>query len=198
MEKEAYSVLLNYVARHIHLTEEEQRFFTSLLRITQVKKKQLIVQPEFICKYRSYVLKGAMRAYFIDKKAQDHTIAFAVEEWWISDYNSFIFQEPARLYVEALEETILIQLDYNAERLLMETIPTFERFFRIITERAFAHLQQRTLSTLSMTAEERYEEFLKKYPAIATRVPQYTLASYLGMTTEYLSKLRNQRVFGKS
>jgi CRP-like cAMP-binding protein len=193
-----YQPIVNYVLRYVQLSQEEINYFISLLRITKVKKRQQIVQPEFTCKYRSYVIDGAMRAYFIDKKAQDHTIAFAVEDWWISDFNSYIFQQPARLFVEALEDTTLIQIDYNSEQLLMETIPQFERFFRIITQRAFAFLQQRTLSTLSMTAEERYEEFLLKYPSIANRVPQYTLASYLGMSTEYLSKLRNQRVSTKS
>lgn len=183
-----------YVARFIELTEEEEDYFCSLLRVTKVKKKQCIVQPDFTCKYRSYVLKGAMRAYLIDNKAQDHTIAFAIEDWWISDYNSYIYQQPATLFVEALEDTTLIQIDYNAEQLLMETVPKFERFFRIITQRSFAFLQKRMLSNLSKTAEERYEEFMQKYPTVAARVPQYTLASYLGFSTEFLSKIRNKRV----
>lgn len=188
----------NYVARHIQLTEEEQEYFLSLLKIRTVKKKQFIVQPDFICKHRSYVYSGTMRAYLLDNKIQEHTIAFAIDDWWISDYNSYIFQQPATLFVEALEDTILIQIDYNAEGLLKETIPKFEKFFRIITERAFAFLQQRMLSNLSKTAEERYEEFMQRYAEIAKRVPQYALASYLGMSTEYLSKLRNNRLAKKS
>lgn len=184
----------NYVARHIQLSEAEEEYFISLLRITKVKKKQFIVQPEFICKYRSYILTGAMRAYLVDNKGQEHTVAFAIEDWWISDYNSYINQEPATLFVEALEESILIQIDYNAEQLLMETVPKFERFFRIITQRSFAFLQKRLLSNLSKSAEERYEEFIQKYPSIANRVPQYTLASYLGFSTEFLSKIRNRRI----
>lgn len=184
----------NYVARHIQLSETEEEYFISLLRITKVKKKQFIVQPEFICKYRSYILTGAMRAYLVDNKGQEHTVAFAIEDWWISDYNSYINQEPATLFVEALEESILIQIDYNAEQLLMETVPKFERFFRIITQRSFAFLQKRLLSNLSKSAEERYEEFIQKYPSIAGRVPQYTLASYLGFSTEFLSKIRNRRI----
>ena len=188
----------NYVARHIQLTEEEQEYFLSLLKIRKVKKKQFIVQPDFICKYRSYVYSGAMRAYLLDNKIQEHTIAFAIDDWWISDYNSYIFQQPATLFVEALEDTILIQIDYNAEQLLKEIVPKFEKFFRIITERAFAFLQQRVLSNLSKTAEERYEEFMQRYAEIVKQVPQYALASYLGMSTEYLSKLRNNRLAKKS
>jgi CRP-like cAMP-binding protein len=187
-----------YVERHISLTQEEQAFFASLLRITKVKKKQLIVQPDFICKYRTYVFQGALRAYLVDKNANEHTIAFAIDDWWISDYNSYIFQQPATLFVEALENSTLIQIDYNAEQLLKETLPKFEKFFRIITERSFAFLQKRMLSSLSMTAEERYENFMENYSNVAIRVPQYALASYLGMSTEYLSKLRNNRVSKKN
>ncbi|MBS1509957.1 MAG: Crp/Fnr family transcriptional regulator [Bacteroidetes bacterium] len=195
---DALEQIAQYVKRHIPLTAEEEQYFTSLLRVTRVKKKQLIVQPEFVCKYRSYVYSGAMRAYLLDHHAQEHTIAIAIEDWWISDYNSYIFQQPATLFVEALEDSILIQIDYNAEQLLMETIPKFERFFRIITQRSFAFLQRRLLSSLSKTAEERYEEFLQKYPAIVQRVPQYALASYLGMSNVYLSQLRNNRTTKKS
>jgi CRP-like cAMP-binding protein len=190
-------VIKNYIARHIQLTSEEENYFVSLLKITKVKKKQFIVQPEFVCKYRTYIYSGAMRAYLVGNNAVEHTIAFAIEDWWISDYSSYIFQKPATLFVEALEESVIIQLDYNAEQLLMETIPKFEKFFRIITQRSFAFLQQRMLSNLSKTAEQRYEEFMNLYPKIAQRVPQYALASYLGMSTEYLSKLRNNRVAKK-
>mgnify|MGYP001074916588 CR=1 FL=1 len=195
---EESEVISNYVKRYISLTAEEEHYFLSLLRITRVKKKQCIVQPEFTCKYRSYVYKGAMRAYLTDKNANEHTIAFAIDDWWISDYNSYIFQQPATLFVEALEDSVLIQIDYNAEQLLKESIPKFEKFFRIITERSFAFLQKRMLANLSMTAEERYEDFMHKYPETAMRVPQYALASYLGMSTEYLSKLRNKRALKKS
>jgi CRP-like cAMP-binding protein len=192
------SNLINYIKKHINLTMDDEAFIEKIIRITHVKKRQYIVQPDFVCKYRSYVFSGAMRAYLIDNNGQDHTIAFAIEDWWISDYSSYIFQQPATLFVEALEDSVLVQIDYNAEQLLMETIPAFERFFRIITQRSFAHLQQRMLGNLSKTAEERYEEFIQKYPSIANRVPQYTLASYLGFTTEFLSRLRNKKTPKKS
>jgi CRP-like cAMP-binding protein len=191
---EAFAPVLQYVARHISLTEEEAARFCALLRVTHLKKRQCIVQPEFVCKYRSYVVKGAMRAYLVGHEGQEHTIAFAIEDWWISDYNSYISQSPATLFVEALEDTTLIQLDYNAEQMLLDTIPKFERFFRIITQRSFAFLQRRMMSNLSKTAPQRYEEFVTQHPAIVQRLPQYALASYLGMTTEFLSKIRNNRL----
>lgn len=189
-----FLTIKKYVARYISLTPEEEAYFISLLRITHARKKQTIVQPDFVCKYRSYVVKGAMRAYLSQPDGQEHTIAFAIEDWWISEYSSYINQEPATLFVEALEDTVLIQIDYNAEQLLMVNVPKFERFFRIITQRSFAFLQRRMLSNLSKTAEERYNEMVEKYPAIVSRVPQYALASYLGFSTEFLSKIRNRRV----
>lgn len=183
-----------HVAKYIHLTEDEEKYFVSLLRIVNVRKKQFIVQPEFTCKHRTYVVKGAMRAYLIDDRGHDHTIQFAIEDWWISDFSSYINQEPATLFVEALEGTEIIQIEYSSESLLLERIPKFEKYLRIITQRSFAFLQKRMLSNLSKSAEQRYEEFLEKYPSIVNRVPQYALASYLGFSTEFLSKIRNRRI----
>jgi CRP-like cAMP-binding protein len=190
---EDFLPVINYVERHIALTDEEKAYFCSLLRIIRVKKKQLIVQPDFVCKYKSYVVKGVLRSYLVGNEGQEHTISLAIEDWWIADYHSYINQLPATLFVEALEEGILIQIDYNAEQLLMETYPKFERFFRIIAQRSLASTQHRMLSNLSKSAEQRLEEFEQKYPKIVNRVPQYILASYLGFSSEFLSKIRNNR-----
>lgn len=189
-----YALIKAHVSQYVQLTEEEEQFFYSLLRVTHVKKKQSIVEPGAICKYRSFIDNGAMRAYFVDKKGQDHTIAFGIEDWWIGDFNSFIFQEPATLFVEALEDSTIVQIDYDSEQLLLIKVPKFERVFRIIGQRGYVYLQKRMLSNLSMTAGERYEAFVKNYPLLLNRVPQYTLASYLGFTTEFLSKIRNRRM----
>lgn len=186
--------LIAYIERYEPLTEAQREQVASLVRITPVRRRQAIVQPGFPCRHRSYVAQGALRAYLTTNEGQDHSIAFAIDDWWISDYNSYIFQQPATLFVEALEDSTLVQLDYNAEQLLVTTDPTFARFFLRITKRSFAYLQRRMLDSLSLSAEQRYEAFLSRYGAIAARVPQYALASYLGMTTEYLSKLRNRKV----
>lgn len=187
-----FSPIIKYVSRHIQLNPEEEDYFTSLLRITKVRKRQFIVQPEFVCRYRSYVFEGALMAYLLGNNGEQYTIAFAVEDWWITDYNSYINQVPATLFVQAMEDTTLIQIEYNSEQLLLRSIPKFERFFRIITERSLNFTQQRVLSNLSKSAEERYLEFVSKYPGIVSRVPQYALASYLGFSTEFLSKIRNR------
>lgn len=189
-----FASIKNYVGRHIQLTEEEEVRFVSCLKIKRVKKRQFIVQPDFICNHRTYIVSGALRAYLIDEKGQDHTVAFGIEDWWIADFNSYFFRQPATLFVEALEDSVLIQIEYNAEQELLEAVPKFEKFYRIISQNGYAFLQRRILSDISLSAEQRYEDFLKRYPALAARVPQYALASYLGVSHELLSKIRNKRV----
>jgi CRP-like cAMP-binding protein len=185
--------IINHISRYVQLTEDEIALFSSYLKITRVKKRQFIVQPGFVCKFKSYVIKGAFRGYLVDKEGKEHTLTFAVEDWWISDYSSLIYQEPATLFVEALEDSILIQIDYEDGQILMDKIPKLEKFERIVTQRSLAFQQKRLLTNFTKTAEERYEEFITRYPLIVNRVPQYALASYLGFSTEYLSKIRNKK-----
>ena len=188
-----FSAIKKYVAKYIELTEEEQVQFISFLRVKKVRKKQCIVQPDFVCNHRTYINQGALRAYLVDDNGQEHTIAFGIEDWWIADFNSYFFRQPATLFIEALEESTLIQIEYNAEQQLLKDIPKFEKFYRIISQNGYAFLQRRILSNISMGAEQRYEDFMQRYPLIAARVPQYALASYLGFSTELLSKIRNNR-----
>ncbi len=189
-----FSPIIKYISKHILLEEEEEARFTSYLRIKKVRKKQYIVQPDFVCNHRTYIVSGALRAYLVDDRGQEHTVAFGIEDWWIADFNSYFFRQPATLFVEALEDSILIQIEYNAEQELLSTIPKFEKFYRIISQNGYAFLQRRILSNISLNAEQRYEDFMQRYPDIAARVPQYALASYLGFSTELLSKIRNNRL----
>lgn len=190
--------ITSYIDKFVKLTEEEKKLFSSCFKEEKIKKRQFIVQPNFIAKHRQYVLKGAFRAYVVADEGQEHTITFAIDDWWITDYNSYIFQQPATMFVVALEDSIILQLDYEKEQELKLQNHKFETFFRIVAERGLASQQRRIISHLTQTAEERYENFLNKYPQIVQRVPQYALASYLGMTTEFLSRIRNKRVSKKS
>jgi len=188
-----FSPVFNYIARYVDLTKAEQNLLLPFLKIKKVKKRQFIVQPGFVCKHKSYVVKGAFRGYLADNEGKEHTLVFAIEDWWISDYSSLIYQEPATLFVEALEDSVLIQIDYDDEQTFLREIPKLEKFERIITQRSLAFQQKRLLSNFTKSAEERYDEFMSKYSAIAKRVPQYALASYLGFSNEYLSKIRNRK-----
>jgi CRP-like cAMP-binding protein len=188
-----YQALADHVQKRISLTDAELGEFLSSFKLLKVRKRQFIVQPGFVDHHKSYVLKGAFRAYVIDDAGQDHTIRIAIEDWWISDYNSYVFQKPATMFVEALEESVILQIHYDDEARLKKAYHSFETFFRIMAERSMAHMQRRIITNLTKNAEERYQEFEAQYPDIVQRMPQYALASYLGMTTEYLSRLRNKR-----
>lgn len=189
-----FSSILNYIARHIQLTPEEEQVYIAKLRIKKVRKKQFIVQPDFICNDRTYIVKGTLRAYLIDNNGHDHTVAFGIDDWFIADFNSYFFRQPATLFVEALEESTLIQISYEDEQALLNAVPKFEKFYRIISQNAYASLQRRILSDISLSATERYDEFVRRYPLIVARVPQYALASYLGFSNELLSKIRNNKM----
>jgi CRP-like cAMP-binding protein len=191
-------LIANYIQKFVQLLPEEVDVFCKSFKETKIKKRQFIVQPEFTAKYRNYIVDGAFRSYVVGDNGEDHTITFAINDWWITDYNSYIFQQPATMFVVALEDSLIMQLDFKTEQELKKTNPKFETFFRMIAERSVAFYQRRIITNLTKTAEERYREFDEKYPAIVQRVPQYALASFLGMTTEYLSKLRNKRVGKKS
>jgi len=193
-----FDSLATHIQKRITFTDDELAEFCQSFKLFKVKKRQFIVQPEFIAKYRFYVVKGSFRAYVIGDEGQEHTIQFAIDDWWISDYNSYIFQQPASMFVMALDDSIVLQISYEAEQELKKRKHGYETFFRILAENTAAHMARRVIINLTKTAEQRYEMFLEQYPAIVSKVPQYALASYLGMTTEYLSKLRNKRVSRES
>lgn len=193
MDLKEFAPIIKNISRFIQLTPEEEKIFVSHLHVKRVKKKQYIVQPGFVCKYRSYIIQGALRAYLSCNDGQEYTIGLAIEDWWIGDYVSYLNQEPATQFVEAVEDSIIIQLGYEDEQQLYEEIPKFERFFRIMAQRSGVALQKRMLWNLSKTAEERYEKFIAFYPLFLQRFPQYIIASYLGMTTQFLSKIRHQK-----
>ena len=184
--------ILANIRRYVDLNASDEEAFSSIVSTRRIKRRQFIVQPGFVCQHQTYVLEGAFRSYFINSEGVDHTIQFAIEDWFISDFNSYITQEPASLFVEAIEDSVIQQIEYHATEKLCAKNPKFERFFRLVAQKAFAYSQRRVLSKLGKTAEERYLEFLQMYPSIVQRVPQYALASYLGMTPEFLSKIRNK------
>jgi CRP-like cAMP-binding protein len=191
-------LLKAHIQKCLSISNDDLEEFCQSFKVSKVKKRQFIVQPEFVAKNRYYVVQGSFRAYVIGDEGQEHTIQFAIDDWWISDYNSYIFQQPASMFVMALEDSVVLQISYEAEQQLKKRKHVYETFFRILAENTAAHMARRVIINLTKTAEQRYELFLNRYPDIVSKVPQYALASFLGMTTEYLSKLRNKRVSRES
>lgn len=178
------------IAKHITLTKEELDYFHSLLQVKKHKKKQFIVQSGEVSHWQGFINKGCIKNYFLDEKGHEVIMYFAIEDWWVGDLMSFYDQKPGNLFIETIEETELLTIDYNKTEKLLKEIPKFERFFRILIQRAAYTMQQRFYNTLAKPAEERYLEFLKKYPQVVQRVPQQLIASYIGVTPEFLSKIR--------
>lgn len=189
--------LKDYMRKFELLTEEELHNFVSNFEKSKIKKRQYIIQPNFTADSRYFIVKGAFRSFVIGDNGKDHTISFAIENWWITDYNSYIFQQPATMFVVALEDSVVLKINYEKEQKLKNSNHKYETIFRILAERGLAFQQRRMISNLTQSAEERYDLFLQKYPQIVQRLPQYALASFLGMTTEFLSKIRNNKVKGK-
>lgn len=182
--------IIDHIDRIVPLSGEEKAAFAEIVEERRVKRKSFIVQPGFVCKHQSHVVSGAFRSYFISPDGDEHTIAIAIDDWWISDFYSYTSQTSAYLYVEAIEDSIIQQIAYDQVEKICNQYPRFERFFRLVAQKAFAFSQKRALSNIGMSAEERYVEYASMYPQIIQRVPQYILASYLGMTPEFLSKIR--------
>lgn len=185
--------ILKNIARHIDLDKEETSYFTSLLTLKEVSKKSLILREGQACNYLSYVQSGALRAYCIDKEGKESTIMFAVADWWITDMFCFLNRKPAMMYIEAIQDSRIFQLSRDHQEKLFQNIPKFEKFFRILMQNAYTREQLRIIENLSLPAEDRYTNFLSKYPHIAKAVTQRQIASYLGVTPEFLSTLKNSR-----
>ncbi len=186
------SPLLTYIDKYIQLTEEEVSILQSKIVYRKYLKGQYIVQQGDICKQSSYLVAGCTKTFYMDNKGQEHIIMFAIEDWWVSDIGSFITQSPADYNVQCLENTDVVQFPYHSQEALLEAIPKFERLFRKMLEKALVSSQKRIVQGFSMTAKEQYLQFRKQYPTIEQRVPQYMIASYLGITKEFLSKIKSQ------
>lgn len=187
-----HSLILKNTSRFIKLTSEEETFFISLLHEKKLKKKEFLVQEGNLCHHTYFVNKGALRTYFVDSKGFEHNMQFAIEDWWAGDMHSVLKEKPSRFYIVAMEDTELLSLEKQDQEKLFQRVPKFERFFRHLLQNAFVAFQDRILAGMSETAEERYLNFRKKYPAMDGRFPQNQIASFLGITPESLSRIRKQ------
>lgn len=183
-------LILKNVGKHIQLNERETNFFLSVLRPATLKKKDVFLKEGIVCKDSAFVIDGAMKSFTVDREGKEHILNFATPGWWISDLYSLISQRPGILNIEAIADSDVLILSGEDQQLLYTKVPKFERFFRILIENALVANQQRLIDNLSSTAEDRYLHFIKKYPTIPSCVPQHNIASYLGITPEFLSKIR--------
>jgi CRP-like cAMP-binding protein len=188
-----FELLFEKFDEKVKLTEEEKQLSRSFFIPKKLRKKQYFLQEGDVCKYVAFVEKGLLRSYTVNDKGIEHIIQFAYEGWWIADQFSFLSGEPSVYNIEAMEDCELLLLTKEAEEQMLEKIPKFERYFRILLQNSLIATQKRLASSLSQTAEERYNELIKACPeTLPHRIPQHMLASFLGITPETLSRIRKQ------
>jgi CRP-like cAMP-binding protein len=187
-----YELILQNISRFISLDKTEADYFVSLLQSKKIKKNGFLLKPGEICRYENFITKGCMRTYTVDNNGFEHILMFGIEDWWVGDLYSFLTRTPATYFIDALEETELLQISKVNLDKLYNKVPKFERFFRHILQNAFIAQQQRINQNLSFTAGQRYLQFVKQYPNLEQRLSQKQVAAYLGMTPEFLSVLRRK------
>ena len=181
------------VRRHIRIGEEELVRFCAPFRPGALRKKDYLLQPGQVCAFEAFVTKGCLCLYALDARGHKHVLYFATEGWWVTDIDSFTSQTPSVLYVEALEDTKFLLIRKPDKERLYEELPVVERLFRLMTQRTHVVLQRRLLASFSASAAERYEDFLATYPELVQRLTQQQIAAYLGITHEFVSKIRRRR-----
>lgn len=185
-----FELLHQKITEKIQLTQEEFSFCKSLFMPKKLRKRQYLLQDGDVCKYQAFVEKGILRSFTVDEKGGEHILQFASEGWWIADLSSYITGEPSLFNIEALEDVELLLLSKPAWDQLMQTIPKFEHYFRVLIQNNLIATQKRLLQSLTKTADEKYATFMQTYPACVQRVPRHMIASYLGISRETLSRLR--------
>jgi CRP-like cAMP-binding protein len=188
------SPILTAIKQHIELTDDEQELLMQHVSKRKYLKGQFVLQQGDVCNYETMVISGCLKTYYINEEGHEHILRFSLENWWAADLGSFINQQPANFNIQCLENTEVHQISFVNMQKLYAQIPKLERFFRIRIEKGFAESEARIIRSLSLTATEKYVKFRERYPQIEQRIPQYMIASYLGMTKEFLSKLRSQLI----
>ena len=184
------SLLLQNISKHVDLTSQEEELLLSLTSTETFKAKTILLNAGDISKQTYFVNTGILRSFNINDNIIEHVLHFACEGWWIGDMYSYIAEKPGNLFIEVLEDAEVVIITKENHQKLYQEIPKLERFFRILAENSLVSHQERLMDNLSLTAEERFEKFCSKYPTLIQKVPQKHIASYIGVTPEFFSKMK--------
>ncbi|WP_214447197.1 Crp/Fnr family transcriptional regulator [Flavihumibacter rivuli] len=186
------SLIQNIAKKGIILDEEETSLLQSSFRIRQYKRNQFILQQGDISRHESFVVSGLARMYLVDRNGRDHIVYFGIEDHWIGDLRSHYLEKPSDYNIECIEPTLVLQINKNELEVLSEKIPKLTKFFLILYRNSIIWHESRTVSALSKTTLQRYQDFREKYAHLEQRVPLQQIASYLGVTPQSLSRIRRQ------
>ncbi|MBL7781402.1 MAG: Crp/Fnr family transcriptional regulator [Saprospiraceae bacterium] len=182
--------IIHHFHKYLPLTEAEHELILSRIKHRQIKRRQMILQEGLVCHHYTFIVKGCFKMYGVDDRGIEHNIQFAAEDDWIADIGSFHSKKPSGFFIEAVEPSEIIQIEQQDLYFLYINIPKLDRIFKVIVENKYVELQNRVLQNISSTAQQRYVNFLEQYPTLASRLPNVQIASYLGITPEFLSKIR--------
>lgn len=189
-----YGLLLKHIAMHISLSPDEERIFLAAVISKKLKKKQFLLQEGEVSKGTAFVTKGLLKVYSMDRNGVEHIVQFTPPGWWAGDMKSLKTQQPATLFIDAIEDTEIFWIRKDDLDQLYIQIPALERFFRILAENSVINYQERLIGTLSLPAVERYRAFCIKYPSLIEQLSQKYIASYIGVTPEFLSKMLKSKI----
>ncbi|MBW8198349.1 Crp/Fnr family transcriptional regulator [Muricauda sp. W52] len=184
--------LIQHINDQVKASPEDLLLFTSKLREVAVAKGKFVLRPNTYVKHEYFVVEGCLSAYYLDQKGNKNIVQFAIENWWLGDFDAFYNGVPSKLYIEALEDSTLLAINQDDLQILFQEAPIFERYFRLLVTSAFISQRKRILSSLGKSVKERYLEFCESYPNINGRVPNYQIANYLGVSAESLSRARKK------
>ncbi len=185
-------LLKQNISNHISLTDNEMEEFCNLFQNKNIKKKSFLLREGEVCKFEGFVTKGIFRVYHIDKSGAEQILYFAIENWWITDIDSFTNEKPSQLFIEALEDSEVLLISKKDKEFAYVNFPKIEKLFRVMTQKTHVALQRRMIDNLSKTADQRYLDFIEKYPQLHQRLSNLQIAAYLGISHEFLSKIRNK------
>lgn len=189
-----YPNFIAHLKKHISLNDEEVELLLSYVKPFSTRKKDFLIKEGQVCKANYFVEQGLLRMFFINNKGIEQTTQFALEKWWIADYMSLTMQAASHFYIQAVEASTVIAIAHDKQEELLKQLPQLEHYFRLMMQRAYAAAQMRVKYFHVYSKEENYRQFVSLFPDFVQRIPQYMLASYLGLTPEYVSELRKKQV----
>ncbi|HAS44299.1 MAG TPA: Crp/Fnr family transcriptional regulator [Microscillaceae bacterium] len=192
MPEKVYQPLIQNIRDAVSISEQELMLVLASFQPKILSKKEILLQKGDVSNHMRFIADGSLRVYYLNEKAQEYTIQFGIKGWWVNDLYSYLTHQPANYFIQALQPSVVLQIHRDSLNKLFDQIPSLERFFRIKFEKAYVALQERTLHRASLSAKDRYEQFRAQYKDIEQNIPQYVIASYLGITPEFLSVLRSQ------
>ena len=187
----SYANVIANLSKHISLSIQECELISSRMRYLKIKRKEIFLEEGQVAKDVAFIISGCLRSYSVDDNGFEHILQFAPADWWITDMHSFISQKKAHLNIEAISSSEVALLTRADQLDLFDKVPKLERYFRILTENALVSSRQRLIDSMSLTARQRYIDFCNTYPSLINEIPQKLIAEYIGVTPEFLSKMRS-------